>query len=86
MGGEGTGGMGAAVATAGGAGTASTAAFWVSLGRVTTTGPGIFSLLGTALWGGAGPGGGPKQWNIFQLFSFPNPKFTLYQILYVIKL
>jgi hypothetical protein len=56
-GGEGRGG---AVSAGGGGGacSASTAGL-SSFGRVTTTGPGILSLLGTALGGGAGEDGGP---------------------------
>jgi hypothetical protein len=46
------------------------------LGRVTTTGPGIFSLLGTALGGGAGAGGGPAAFNnrIFSSVGDPGPE------------
>ncbi len=58
----GGGGGAASAGGAGGAGGASTAGL-SSLGRVTTTGPGIFSLLGTALGGGAGAGGGPAAFN-----------------------
>jgi hypothetical protein len=61
---EGGGGRGGAASAGGGGGegSASTAGL-SSLGRVTTTGPGIFSLLGTALGGGAGAGGGPAAFN-----------------------
>jgi hypothetical protein len=58
----GGGGRGGAASAGGGAGSASTAGL-SSFGRVTTTGPGIFSLLGTALGGGAGAGGGPAALN-----------------------
>ncbi len=62
MGGGGGRGGAASAGGGGGAGSASTAGL-SSLGRVTTTGPGIFSLLGTALGGGAGAGGGPAAFN-----------------------
>ncbi len=58
----GGGGGAASAGGGGGAGSASTAGL-SSLGRVTTTGPGIFSLLGTAFGGGAGAGGGPVAFN-----------------------
>ncbi len=61
----GGGGRGGAASAGGGGGAGSTATAGLSsLGRVTTTGPGIFSLLGTALGGGAGAGGGPAALNI----------------------
>ncbi len=65
----------ASAGVAGGAGSASTAGL-SSLGRVTTTGPGIFSLLGTALGGGAGAGGGPAAFNnkIFSSVGDPGPE------------